>query len=147
MHITTRQALEHNQALTQVLGKFRQRLLQLRKENHRLNHAFDEMKQSDRVNKQVIKKLTLQAVKKTNLLDKVSESAEKYFDHFQEYKKVSQENERLKKTLTTQQGHLDAMSQLINQLQERATERDIALELTLTQLRDKEKHVQSLMSE
>lgn len=146
MHSTTRRALHHNQALTSVLATLRSRLLHLREENHRLKGTLEEVRIQEAVQRNTVCRLSTQNHRRAVLLEKVTKRAEEHAKQHQQFTKLSKEAEQLRKDLRLQQAQLDATTDLTSQLKEKATERDIALELTAVRLQEEDAIKRSLLS-
>lgn len=138
MHSTTRRALHHNQALTSLLATLRARIYHLREENHKLLKGLQESNQKETIQKEMIKKLSTQNHRRAVLLEQIIERAKQQAKEHQQMSKLLKESDELRKDIRLQQAQLDATSDLTSQLKEKATERDIALELTVARLKEED---------
>ena len=145
MHSTTRRALHHNQVLTSLLGTLRARLAKVRDDNHKYRAMIQESKIRENVQKKTVIQLAEQGQKRAALLKKVTERAEQHAQQHQADVKSLKEAEQLRKDLRLQQAQLDATTELTSQLKEKATERDIALELTAARLQEEDAIKKSLL--
>ncbi|KAF2368419.1 hypothetical protein FHG87_000829, partial [Trinorchestia longiramus] len=145
MHSTTRRALHHNQVLTSVLGTLRARLLHLREENHKLKDQLKNAKINEKIQRTLAEQLALRCEKRAVVLRRVTEQAELHLQQHQKDVKLLNESDQLRKDLRLQQAQLDATTELISQLKEKAIERDVALELTAVRLYEEDTIKKSLL--
>ncbi|XP_047738619.1 cilia- and flagella-associated protein 157-like [Hyalella azteca] len=145
MHSTTRRALHHNQALTSVLETLRARLLHLREENHSLKDQLQSAKVKEKIQKNLAEELAMRSQKRGLLLRCVTERAEQHITQHEEDIRHLSDVEQLRKDLRLQQAQLDATTELISQLKEKALERDVALELTAVRLQEEDVLKKSLL--
>lgn len=145
MHSTTRRAMHHNQTLTSVLATLRARLLHLRQENHKLKDNLQEARVKEKIGRSLAEQLAVRCEKRAILLRSVTERAEVHVRQHQQDVRFLNETEQLRKDLRLQQAQLDATTELISQLKEKAMERDIALELTAIRLQEEDATKKSLL--
>ncbi|XP_069947622.1 cilia- and flagella-associated protein 157-like [Cherax quadricarinatus] len=135
VHSTTRRALHENEALTKQLEVFREKLGALREENQDLREALSDSQVREGVLQDTVRRVTGRGERLARLLQAVTERSENHTHVWKDYDRLSRENHQLRRDLQAMQGQLDVTTQATCELREKAVEKDVALELTATHLR------------
>ncbi|XP_066953858.1 cilia- and flagella-associated protein 157-like [Macrobrachium rosenbergii] len=138
VHSTTRRALHENEALTRQLEAFRERLAALRSENQELREKMSEAQVREGLLQDTLAQVTARGERRGRLLQVVTHRAEQHSHVWRDYDRLARENERLRRDLQVMQAQLDASTQATCELRERAAEKDVALELTASHLRQED---------
>ncbi|XP_076037485.1 cilia- and flagella-associated protein 157-like [Oratosquilla oratoria] len=136
MHSTTRRALVENETLSKQMQVFRERLGLLKKENEELRNSLVESQMRESTLQDTIGKLTARSERQVRLLEEVTTRAEEHAHVWQNYDRLTRDNGKLQRDLKVQQAQLDLAMHEISHLKERVMEKDVALELTCSNLRE-----------
>ncbi|KAK7073091.1 hypothetical protein SK128_017649 [Halocaridina rubra] len=138
VHSTTRRALHENEALTRQLEAFRERLAALRSENQELRESMSEAQVREGLLQDTLAQVTARGERRGRLLQAVTSRAEQHSHVWRDYDRLARENERLRRDLQVMQAQLDTSTQATCELRERAAEKDVALEITASHLRQED---------
>lgn len=138
VHSTTRRALHENEALTRQLDVFREKVADLRTENHQLRQTLSDSQVREGLLQDTVARVTARGERRARLLQVVTERAEEHSHVWRDYDRLARENHQLRRDLQVMQAQLDASTQAACELRERTAEKDVALELTSSHLRQED---------
>ncbi|XP_042219990.1 cilia- and flagella-associated protein 157-like isoform X2 [Homarus americanus] len=138
VHSTTRRALHENEALTKQLDVFREKISAFRAENQQLRDSLSDSQVREGLLQDTVTSVTARGEQRARLLQTVTERAEQHSHIWVDYDRLVRENNQLRRDLQVMQGQLDASTQASCDLREKAAEKDAALEVTTSHLKQQD---------
>ncbi|KAG7170180.1 Cilia- and flagella-associated protein 157-like [Homarus americanus] len=126
VHSTTRRALHENEALTKQLDVFREKISAFRAENQQLRDSLSDSQVREGLLQDTVTSVTARGEQRARLLQTVTERAEQHSHIWVDYDRL------------VMQGQLDASTQASCDLREKAAEKDAALEVTTSHLKQQD---------